>query len=124
MLPSFDENGGVDDAARALLDRHVELFNHGVREGDFGLMVAQFTEDAELVFEGPKIGPFHGRETIAAAYREQPPDDEISVSNARVVDGEIVVDYTWRGQPQRRAGEMRITPAGEQIARLVVTFDD
>jgi SnoaL-like domain len=63
----------------ALLTAHVARFNAGVRSGDFGPMVDWFTEDAELAFEGIPVGPFHGREAIAAAYRAQPPDDEIEL---------------------------------------------
>ena len=41
-------------------------------------MLDGFTEDAELL-EGIPVGPFRGREAIAAAYRAQPPDDEIEL---------------------------------------------
>ena len=60
-----------------LFEAHVERFNAGVRSGDFGPMVAGFSDDARLVFEGIPVGPFEGRDAIDAAYREQPPDDEI-----------------------------------------------
>jgi steroid delta-isomerase len=106
-----------------LLDRHVALFNEGVRSGDFAPMVEQFAENGELVFDGVPVGPFRGKDAIAAAYRERPPDDEIDVSAVREAAGEVVADYAWRRTPETRAGELRITPAGEQIARLVVTFD-
>ncbi len=62
-----------------LLERHVELFNQGVRSGDFVPMLEHFTDDAELVFEGVPAGPFHGKEAIAAAYTSNPPDDEVDV---------------------------------------------
>ena len=58
---------------------HVERFNHGVRTGDFGPMLEQFTADAELHFEGVAVGPFVGRSVIAEAYAQNPPDDEIDV---------------------------------------------
>jgi hypothetical protein len=45
----------------SLLDDHVRRFNEGVRSGDFAPMVAAFTEDGELHFEGVRIGPFVGR---------------------------------------------------------------
>ena len=60
-------------AGVALLTDHVARFNAGVRGGDFGPMVDGFTEDAELVFEGIPVGPFRGREAIAAAYQMQRP---------------------------------------------------
>jgi hypothetical protein len=51
------------------LEKHVARFNEGVRAGEFGAMVAAFSEDAELRFEGIPVGPFVGREAIADAYR-------------------------------------------------------
>jgi hypothetical protein len=107
-----------------LLERHVELFNRGVRSGDFGPMLENFTDDAELVFEGVPAGPFHGKETIAAAYASNPPDDEVDVlSSEQGDDGAIVAHYAWRADGGRPAGRMIFTPRGEQIARLVVTFE-
>lgn len=107
-----------------LLERHVELFNQGVRNGDFAPMLEQFTEDAELVFEGVPAGPSHGKETIASAYASNPPDDEVDVlSNEQADDGTIVAQYAWRADGGRLAGRMIFTPRGEEIARLVVTFE-
>ncbi|MGH2556653.1 MAG: nuclear transport factor 2 family protein [Actinomycetota bacterium] len=93
----------------------------GVRSLDFGPMMEQFTDDAELAFDGVPAGPFQGKEAIAAAYRTQPPDDEIDVSRLEAAEGQIVVWYAWRTEPERR-GRM-ITPVGDKIARLTVTFD-
>jgi hypothetical protein len=107
-----------------LLERHVELFNQGVRSGDFAPMLEQFSDDAELVFEGVPAGPLYGRETIAAAYASNPPDDEVDVlSSEQADDGTIVARYAWRADGGRPAGWMIFTPRGEQIARLVVTFE-
>jgi steroid Delta-isomerase len=107
-----------------LLERHMELFNQGVRSGDFAPMLEHFTEDAELVFEGVPAGPFRGRDAIAAAYASNPPDDEIDVlSSEQADDGTIVARYAWRADGDRQSGRMTFTPRGEQIARLVVTFE-
>jgi steroid Delta-isomerase len=107
-----------------LLERHVELFNQGVRSGDFAPMLGQFTADADLVFEGVPAGPFHGKDAIAAAYASNPPDDEVDVlSSEQADDGTIVAMYAWRADEGRAAGRMIVTPRGEHIARLVVTFD-
>lgn len=106
------------------LDRHVELFNQGVRSGDFAPMLEHFTEDAELVFEGVPARPFYGKETIAAAYASNPPDDEVDVlSSEQRDDGTIVARYAWRADGVRPSGRMIFTLRDEQIARLVVTFD-
>ena len=106
-----------------LLDRHVELFNSGVRSGDFEPMLAQFTDDAELAFEGVPVGPFAGRDAIRAAYAQNPPDDEIDVLQVERTGDEIVARYAWRKDAGRPAGRMILRRDGGKIARLVVTFD-
>lgn len=99
-------------------------FNEGVRSGDFGSMIGAFTEDAELAFEGVRVGPFVGRDAIAEAYRTQPPDDEIGILHAEEGDDRVVrARYVWLRGPATAAGEMRLTRDGERISRLVVTFD-
>ena len=98
------------------LQRHVERFNEGVRSGDFGPMVAAFSEDAELVFEGIPVGPFAGREAIGAAYAAQPPDDEIVL-----LDGDGT--YAWAKEPNVPAGQMFLTERDGEIARLVIRYD-
>jgi SnoaL-like protein len=107
----------------ALLDRHVELFNAGVRTGDFGPMLEQFTDDAELHFEGVPAGPFVGKREIAEAYAANPPDDQIDIVSSEEAEREIVARYAWRADEGRPAGRMIITPRGGEIARLVVTFE-
>jgi steroid delta-isomerase len=109
--------------AEELLEEHVRRFNHGVRSGDFGSMLELFTEDASLEFVGVPAGPFHGRDAIAAAYREQPPDDEIEVLEASENGAEIAARYAWLRDEGRAAGDLRLTRDGDRIARLVVTFD-
>jgi ketosteroid isomerase-like protein len=109
---------GVD-----LLRAHVERFNDGVRSGDFSSMLEQFTEDAELAFEGVPVGPFRGKEAIARAYAEQPPDDEIEILRTRESGHElVVVDYAWRSEPKARAGSMIFRLSDGKIDRLLVTF--
>jgi steroid Delta-isomerase len=99
-----------------MLSEHVERFNHGVRTGDFGPMVAAFAEDAELVFEGIPVGPFVGREAIGDAYAAQPPDDEIVL-----LDREGT--YAWGSAPDVPAGQMFLTERDGEIARLVIRYD-
>ena len=106
-----------------VVDRHVELFNGAVRSGDFAPMLEQFTDDAELVFEGVPVGPFRGRDAIAAAYAERPPDDEVEVLGVEEQDGAIVAPYSWHADAGRQSGRMIFTTRDDKIARLVVTFD-
>ena len=105
-----------------LFQRHTALFNQGVRSGDFGPMLAQFTDDSELLFEGISVGPFRGKAAIAAAYASQPPDDEIEVLGIDAQEGKIRGAYAWCANPGKHAGEMIITTAGDKIARLLVRY--
>jgi steroid Delta-isomerase len=107
-----------------LLNQHVDRFNRAVRTGEWEQMTAHFTDDAELRFEGVPVGPFEGRETIARAYREQPPDDEVRLLDAGQVGDETIAGYAWAADPERRAGEMRLKERDGRIERLVVTFED
>jgi len=98
-----------------LLEREVEAFNEGVRTGDWSPLVALFAEDAVLEFDGIPVGPFHGREAIAEAYRSMPPDDEILL-----LDGGP--RYAWSKEPERPAGELRLEERGSRIVRLLVVY--
>lgn len=106
----------------SLLDDHVRRFNEGVRTRDFGPMAAGFTEDAEMHFEGVPVGPFVGRDAIAAAYRDQPPDDEIEILGHTERNGIVVARYAWLRDHGKQAGEMRLTRQDGRIKKLVVTF--
>jgi len=79
-------------------------------------MVSFFAADAELVFRGVPVGPFRGREEIAAAYDAQPPDDEIVLLDD---DG----TYAWSTNPTVSAGQMLLTERGGEIALLVIRYD-
>jgi steroid delta-isomerase len=106
-----------------LLHDHVERFNDAVRSGDWERMLGGFQDDAELEFRGVPVGPFTGREAIAAAYREQPPDDQLRVLEEREREGRVEARYAWLREPDVAAGEMLITARAGRIERLVVTFD-
>jgi hypothetical protein len=103
-----------------LLAAHVASFNHGVRTGDWQPMLARFDDDAAMEFVGVPVGPFHGRDAIAEAYRSQPPDDELVVLEDR---GDGTARYAWARTPATAAGELRLTADGGRITRLVVTFE-
>jgi hypothetical protein len=99
-----------------LLEREVAAFNEGVRTGDWSLLVDLFAEDAELEFEGIQVGPFHGREAIAEAYRSMPPDDEIML-----LDGGP--RYAWAKEPGRPAGALHLEERDGRITRLRVLYE-
>ena len=107
-----------------VLERHVELFNAGVRQHDFSGMLSQFAEDAAMRFEGVPVGPFEGRPAIAAAYRDQTPDDEIRVLDTNSAGPErVVARYAWAAAPEQMAGRLHLCVRDGLIAELVVTFE-
>src|SRR5450759_1650113 len=81
-------DGEAMDKATDLIERHVDLFNHGVDSGDFVPMLEHFEHDATLAFRGIPVGPFHGKATIVAAYKAQPPTDQVDVLRIGT-DGDI-----------------------------------
>jgi RimJ/RimL family protein N-acetyltransferase len=112
-----------EDLELELLRVHVERFNTGVRTGDWSPMLEGFDEAAELEFRGVPVGPFAGKEAIAAAYRARPPDDELHVLEQRERDGCLEARYAWLAEPDVAAGELFLTPERGTIRKLVVTFD-
>ena len=105
------------------LDRYIETHNAAVRSGSWMEFSEWFTDDAEVRFEGPPVGPFHGREAIREAYQSQPPDDEVQIRNVRRDGDRDVADYGWAADEGIRAGELRVTWDGDLIRELVITFD-
>jgi steroid delta-isomerase len=69
------------------------------------------------------MGPFVGRNVIAEAYAQNPPDDEIEILGVDEQGGSLVARYAWKKDEGRAAGRMIVTPRNGRIARLVVTFE-
>jgi steroid Delta-isomerase len=109
---------------RDLLNAHVDRFNSAVVSGSFDEMVVHFSDDAVMTFEGVPVGPFRGPAEIAAAYRAQPPDDQLVLLEV-LDDGPdfLEVSYAWSIAPDHRAGTMRIERRDDLITRLVVRFE-
>jgi RimJ/RimL family protein N-acetyltransferase len=106
-----------------LLHDYVMVHNECVRTGDWQPLGDWFAEDAELEFNGVSVGPFSGRAEILAAYDDRPPDDEVVVFDARAEEGAVVASYGWLREPAKVAGQMVVTPRGDKIGKLVVTFE-
>ena len=49
--------------------RHVAAFNDSVRSGEWAVFAGRFTPAATMRFVGIPVGPFTGREAIAAGLR-------------------------------------------------------
>jgi steroid Delta-isomerase len=106
-----------------LLQEHVARFNAGIRSGDWGPMLEQFDDAAEMEFRGVPVGPFVGKTAIGAAYREQPPDDQMRVLEQRERGAAIDARYAWLAEPDVAAGEIVLTVKNGLIRKLLVTFD-
>jgi len=94
-----------------------------VRTGDWEPMLAGFGDDAEMEFRGVPVGPFHGRDAIAEAYRAQPPDDELRVLEQRERGERTEARYAWLAEPDVAAGELLLAAEDGLIRKLVITFD-
>ena len=100
----------------------MQLFNRGVREKDFSAFVSLFLDDAVMRFVGIPVGPFHGREQIAEAYRDRPPDDTMHLLRSRVGADRILAEFAWDRTPDRRGGDLILLPRGERISALTVVY--
>ena len=94
-----------------------------MRTGDWGSMLERFDDDAEMEFRRVPVGPFHGRNAIAEAYRAQPPDDELRVLEHREREGGVDARYAWLTEPDVAAGELLLNVEDGLIRKLVITFD-
>ena len=100
--------------------RHVAAFNATVGSGDWSAFAGCFAIDAALTFEGVPVGPFRGRDAIAAAYAAQPPDDTLETVAVQSDGAHDVVRFAWsRGGH----GTMRFTWRDDEVAALAVSFD-
>ena len=107
---------------QTLLERHISLFNAGVRTGDFGPMLDQFSPDASLFFEGVPVGPFLGRAAIAKAYATTPPTEGIVLLEAHEDHDVITARYAWASDPEAHAGNMLLALDGNKIRTLTIVY--
>jgi hypothetical protein len=118
------ESTRIDPAhVQELFDQHVADFNSGVTSGDFGPMVDRFDADGEMVFAGAPLGPLRGKDAIRAAYRDQPPDDTITVVSSQVDGDTVHAAFRWDAHPGARGGTMDLEVANSRIKRLTVALD-
>ena len=117
------EDTDISGAIRLLHD-YVGVHNECVRTGQWQSIRSWFAEDAELSFDGVPVGPFRGVDAIVAAYEAKPPDDQVLTFRVDEGDGVVSALYGWLKEPAAVAGRMLLTPDGERIGRLVVTFEE
>ncbi|MEV6634570.1 nuclear transport factor 2 family protein [Actinoplanes sp. NPDC051470] len=99
---------------------HIDRFNAAVLTGDWAELVATLHPDATMTFVGPPVGPFHGRDAIASAYAENPPDDTMRPREVTATGATEVVTFEWtRGG----TGTLTITRDAGLIRSLLIVFD-
>lgn len=104
----------------AAAEAHCSLFNESVRTGDWKPFVATFADDARMAFTNVPVGPYVGRDAIAAAYAENPPDDTMTIEYVDEVDADTAkVRFQWdNGGP----GTMVVRWRDGEVAELEITF--
>jgi steroid Delta-isomerase len=103
---------------RALLERHVELFNEAVESGDYGQFLATFADDAVMRFDDVPLGPYVGRPAIEDAYAHQPPRDTMALMNLEEVrpDG-VRASFEW---DKGGTGQMYLRWVDGQVVELSI----
>jgi hypothetical protein len=81
---------------RALLERHVELFNDAVVSSEFGPLLATFAIHAVMTFDDAPLGPFIGLLAIRHAYASRTFTDTMALIDMEEVgtDG-VRASFEW-----------------------------
>ncbi len=104
---------------RALLERHVELFNEAVGTGDYGRYLDTFAEHAVMSFDDQPIGPFYGRIQIAAAYATRPPTDTMALIDMEEIGGDgVKAAFEW---DEGGTGQMFLRWNANQLVELAIS---
>jgi steroid delta-isomerase len=99
---------------------HVAAFNDSVRSGEWAEFAERFAPDATMHFVGVPVGPFTGREEIAAGYASQPPSETLTVIRG-VSSGDVdELGFAWDNTGT--TGTMILRWSGDLVAELTVTF--
>ena len=96
---------------------HVVAFNRAVTSGDWDAFGERFAVDASMRFTGIPVGPFEGRTAIAAAYRENPPTETMTL----IDDNDELARFRWSGGGTGSM-ELHWAPDGA-VQVLIVSFD-
>jgi hypothetical protein len=104
---------------RALLERHVELFNEAVRTGDYGPYLETFADNAVLTFDDLPMGPYQGRLEIADAYGSQPPGDTMALIDMHEIGSDAVeAAFEW---DEGGTGRMFLRWDADQLVELSIS---
>jgi hypothetical protein len=105
---------------RALLERHVELFNEAVRTGDYAPYLHTFADDAVMNFDDFPIGPFRGKAEIIDAYETQPHSDTMALIDMQTIGSDgVEAVFEW---DEGGTGRMFLRWIGDRLVELSITF--
>lgn len=105
---------------RALLERHVELFNDAVTTGDYAPFLVTFADSAVMRFDDLPMGPFVGRAAIAESYATQPPGDTMALIDLEEIGTDAVLaTFEW---DEGGTGRMFLRWAGGEVVELSIAF--
>jgi hypothetical protein len=105
-----------------ILDRHLAAVNAVAAGGDARHLAGGLTPDCTMTFVGIPVGPFVGREAVVAAYRANPPDDQVVVLDRQLTEGRIEATYAWSAEPGRPAGRIILELEGELVKAWTVDY--
>jgi hypothetical protein len=112
----------TDAGLRALLERHVELFNEAVSTGDYDPFLATFADDAVMRFDDFPLGPFVGRPAIAEAYATRPPNDTMALIDMQEIGTDAVkASFEWDAGG---TGEMYLRWTKAKLVELSIVFSE
>src|SRR5262245_59268203 len=101
-----------ENSSRSLLAAYVEAHNRVIRERSGSAIQALcsvFAPLAVVEFVGIPAPTLRGRDAIAAAFRTNPPDDEIVLGPVVVEDGNARAPHRWMKEaPGRWSGTYRM----------------
>lgn len=102
------------------LDAHIALFNKAVTSGDFSAFTASFAPDAVMKFAGVPAGPYLGRDAIASAYAENPPDDTMTVLSHDWDGDRLIARFKWDSGGM---GQLSLRWRESLVTQLFIAFD-
>ncbi|MEU4396315.1 hypothetical protein [Kribbella sp. NPDC023855] len=105
-----------------ILDRHIAAVNAVAAGGDAEQLAGGLTADCTMTFVGIPVGPFEGREAVVAAYRANPPDDQVVVLDSSFGEGRIEATYAWSAEPDRPAGRVLLELDGDLVKAWTVDY--
>ncbi|HEX6872341.1 MAG TPA: nuclear transport factor 2 family protein [Micromonosporaceae bacterium] len=105
---------------KALLERHVLLFNEAVRTNNYGPFLQTFDETAVMRYADFPIGPYHGLSEITEAYETQPPSDTMALIDMQEVGADAVkASFEWDAGG---TGQMFLRWQAGRLVELVITL--